>query len=237
MSGRRRMSILREHQVKLWVTLGVWVLPRFAHACPNCATSDQVWSQIAANSPWNIVGTLLFAFLFVAGLIFLTTRWAQRARLLLGGALLLGAGLGALLDGIVLHQVLQWHAMLSSVLAPDDLVSSKVNMFWDGIFHGFAWATALVAVALLVRHAGTLEGPARTRAVVGGGLAGWGYFNLVEGLLDHQLLGIHHVHPGANELSWDLGFLLLGLTLVVVGSLLFAPSVRTTYTLRPARER
>jgi uncharacterized membrane protein len=24
-------------------------------------------------------------------------------------------------------------------------------------------------------------------------LAGWGVFNIVEGLIDHQLLGLHHV--------------------------------------------
>jgi uncharacterized membrane protein len=45
----------------------------------------------------------------------------------------------------------------------------------------------------------------------------WGLFNVVEGLIDHQLLGIHHVHPGENELAWDLGFLALGVLQIAGG--------------------
>ena len=58
---------------------------------------------------------------------------------LLSSGLLLGAGLGAFVDGIVLRQLLQWHNMLSSRLPPIDLVSMKVNMTYDGLFHAFAW--------------------------------------------------------------------------------------------------
>ncbi|HEX8538945.1 MAG TPA: DUF2243 domain-containing protein [Cystobacter sp.] len=46
---------------------------------------------------------------------------------------------------------------------------------------------------------------------------GWGAFNVVEGLIDHQLLGIHHVHPGEGQLAWDMGFLLFGALLIVGG--------------------
>jgi uncharacterized membrane protein len=42
---------------------------------------------------------------------------------------------------------------------------------------------------------------------------------VVEGLVDHQLLGLHHVRPGAHQLAWDLGFLALGVVLAVVGFL------------------
>jgi hypothetical protein len=41
-------------------------------------------------------------------------------------------------------------------------------------------------------------------------LMGWGLFNVIEGLIDHHLLGIHHVHPGDGQLAWDLAFLALG---------------------------
>ena len=45
-------------------------------------------------------------------------------------------------------------------------------------------------------------------------LAGWGVFNLVEGLVDHQLLGIHHVRDDIGApLGWDLAFLALGVVL------------------------
>jgi len=38
-------------------------------------------------------------------------------------------------------------------------------------------------------------------------LAGWGGFNVVERLIDHHLLGVHHVRVGPDELLYDIGFL------------------------------
>jgi uncharacterized membrane protein len=49
-------------------------------------------------------------------------------------------------------------------------------------------------------------------------LAGWGIFNLVEGVIDHQLLGVHHVR--GESLAWDLSFLAFGAALCIVGLLL-----------------
>jgi uncharacterized membrane protein len=49
-------------------------------------------------------------------------------------------------------------------------------------------------------------------------LAGWGAFNIVEGLVDHQILGLHHVRDDLGApLGWDLGFLAFGFALVVAG--------------------
>ena len=47
---------------------------------------------------------------------------------LVSSGILLGTGLGGFVDGIVLHQILQWHKMLSSKLPPNNLVAIKVNM-------------------------------------------------------------------------------------------------------------
>ena len=47
-----------------------------------------------------------------------------------------------------------------------------------------------------------------------------GIFNVVEGIINHYLLGIHHVRddvPAEQKLLWDLGFLLWGL-LMLAGS-------------------
>jgi uncharacterized membrane protein len=145
----------------------------------------------------------------------------------------LGVGLGAFLDGIALHQLLQWHNMLSSVIVPADLISAKVNMFWDGLFHAFAWLTTVVGVALLWRAARD-EGAQRSgRLLVSGLLVGWGLFNLIEGLVDHELLGIHHVRPGGDQLAWDLGFLAFGAVLFGLGWRLGLP--RALPRPRPAR--
>lgn len=49
-------------------------------------------------------------------------------------------------------------------------------------------------------------------------LAGWGSFNRFEGIIDHQILSIHHVRDDlGGPLSWDLGFLALGAILLLVG--------------------
>lgn len=47
---------------------------------------------------------------------------------------------------------------------------------------------------------------------------GWGLFNVIEGIIDHQLLGVHHVYEyTASKLPWDLGFLAFGVLLLVLG--------------------
>ncbi len=56
-----------------------------------------------------------------------------------------------------------------------------------------------------------------SKTLIGSTLMGAGFFNLTEGLIDHEILGIYHVKPGQNQLAWDLGFLVLGMVLVVVG--------------------
>lgn len=198
-----------------------------AHACPNCATSRTVWSEVLANDPASIGGILTLAFFVVAGLIVASAQFMHRSRLLFGGALLLGAGLGAFLDGIVLHQVLQWHAMISSVLEPTDLVSSKVNMFWDGVFHLFSWAATVVAIVIVVREVPRAAPDVRARAVVGGAFGGWGFFNLIEGVINHQIFGFHHVHPGTDQMAWDIGFLAFGAALIVGGVAMALPVLRT----------
>lgn len=134
---------------------------------------------------------------------------ARRAPLV-GAGLVLGVGFGGFVDGIALHQILQWHNMLSSVVPPTDLVAMKYNMIWDGAFHALTWTVCLVGVVLLFRAARAPGAAWSARLLAGAMLAGWGLFDFVEGLIDHQLLGLHHVHPGQDQLAWDLGFLVLG---------------------------
>jgi uncharacterized membrane protein len=141
----------------------------------------------------------------------------KRVGALMSAALLLGVGLGGFLDGIVLHQILQWHNMLSSRVPPTDLVAMKYNMVWDGLFHAFTWIATATGIGALWRAGPRTDIPGATSIFVGSMLLGWGLFNLVEGFLDHQVLGLHHVHPGTDQLAWDVGFLTFGATLAMAG--------------------
>ena len=145
-------------------------------------------------------------------------RRDERGRLTTPG-ILLGLGLGGFVDGIVLHQILQWHHMLTSTRDhPATTVKGlEANTLADGLFHGATWLLAVAGLFILwgiirrddVRDCG--------RSLFGWVLAGWGIFNLVEGIVDHHILEIHHVKAGPNEAFFDTGFLVLGALLLAVG--------------------
>ena len=113
---------------------------------------------------------------------------------LVSAGILLGTGLGGFVDGIVLHQILQWHNMLSSIRPPTDLITMKYNMLWDGLFHALTWLATALGLVRLWKAGQRSDVPWSTRTLVGALLLGWGLFNFIEGLIDHQILGIHHVH-------------------------------------------
>lgn len=146
---------------------------------------------------------------------------------LVAPGVVLGIGLGGFVDGIVLHQVLQWHHLLTSTdtdnvgipYYPDGTVHGlQINTLWDGIFHVFTWLMVLLGMALLFNRLRPEHPPVwRQGPLWAWVLVGWGLFNLVEGIINHHVLGIHHVRGGEHELLWDLGFLALGALLVLGG--------------------
>jgi uncharacterized membrane protein len=141
--------------------------------------------------------------------------------------LLFGLGLGGFLDGIVLHQILQWHHMVSADRPPTTLAGLEVNTLADGFFHLATWL--LVVAASITSITAWRQGRLAPNLSFHTGLvlAGWGIFNVVEGLVNHQLLGVHHVRDDLGApLSWDVGFLVLGVVLVAGGWLLYRRGVR-----------
>jgi uncharacterized membrane protein len=140
---------------------------------------------------------------------------------LISAAMVLGIGLGGFADGIIFHQILQWHGMLSNKFPPDTLVQKSVNMFWDGIFHLFTLLTTAVGIYLLWKAHQRIPINTSGFILTGGILAGWGIFNLIEGTINHQILELHHVIEAAtNKEFWDYGFLLFGTVLVLTGWLM-----------------
>jgi uncharacterized membrane protein len=137
--------------------------------------------------------------------------------------LLLGVGLGGFVDGILLHQILQWHHMRSGDGIGGDRSLKTVggleaNTIADGVFHTATWLLVVVGLYMLwnrSRDAGRIRSWTELTGLL---LVGWGAFNLVEGIIDHQILGIHHLRDDeGGPIGWDLGFLAFGFVLVLAG--------------------
>lgn len=209
-SGQRRAP--RSALVVVAAVLLLGGLSSEAVACPSCTAE---FRAALSSFGW---GKPVLGFGLVGAACVLAVVLAQKplarsldGRALLRAGLLLGIGMGGFVDGIVLHQILQWHGTLSGALTPADLVSAKVNMFWDGVFHAVVWlftACGLWGLWAAARR-GTLggQGPRFVAAL----FLGWAVFNVAEGVVDHQLLGLHHVRDFvAWRAPWDWS--LLGLS-------------------------
>ncbi len=105
----------------------------------------------------------------------------------------LGLGLGGFADGILFHQIMQWHMMGSAVLPPVSMEAMRVNMQWDGFFMLGVWVVTLIGVWWLLADARRGVLLPSSGSFAGQLMVGWGVFNLIEGIIDHHLLGLHHV--------------------------------------------
>ena len=142
----------------------------------------------------------------------------------------LGIGLGGFVDGILLHQILQWHHMLTSTATAnidigsypaDTVLGLQMNTLWDGLFHSVTWLAVLIGLATLYsRVTGSLGRVGASRVLWGWILVGWGIFNLVEGIVNHHILGIHHVISGDFQMLADILFLVVGASFIIGGWLL-----------------
>jgi uncharacterized membrane protein len=142
-----------------------------------------------------------------------------------------GLGLGGFFDGIVLHQILQWHHMASHVVPPDSVTTLRLNVLYDGLFHALTYVFVAIGLVLLWRAARRRHLLWSTRLLAGTLLMGFGLFNLVEGTVNHQILGLHHVNetvPRDQWIWWDIGFLAWGALMLAGGWALWRSGYRRT---------
>lgn len=135
-------------------------------------------------------------------------------------AILLGLGQAGFFDGIVFHQLLQWHHMFTNVESSNTVSGLELNTLGDGLFHLVDWLftlAGLVALWIAVRRDDVDKS---TSVFIGAFCIGAGMFNIIEGILSHHLLQIHHVKPGIHQLAWDLGFIGAGVLSAVIGWLI-----------------
>lgn len=131
--------------------------------------------------------------------------------------MLLGFGYGGLLDGIILHQLLQWHHLVSARVPDESLSGLRTNLFWDGILQLAASVVVFVAVVFVLREARARR--SSFRRLAGSAMLGWGLFNVADELLFHLLFGLHHIREEPTTATvYDWWFLGFGLALVALGS-------------------
>ena len=129
----------------------------------------------------------------------------------------LGVGLAGFFDGILLHQILQWHHLLSNV-REGPLGDLRGQILADGLFHAAMYLIVAVGMWLLWKARPAMPGPETGRRVFAHVLIGFGAWHLFDGIAVHWLLGLHRVNPGSEApLLWDLLFLGLGSTALTAG--------------------
>jgi uncharacterized membrane protein len=194
--------------------------------CVSCnqALQADIWNE--TFYPYLL--TLLAIVALLSGAVALA-RYAYRLRVaryravldpapLVTAALVLGIGVGGFIDGIVFHQLLQWHQMISAKLPPTTLTAKGVNMFWDGVFHLLMLAAVGAGIVLLWHLGHRRDVDKSGRLLAGGMLAGWGIFNIIEGVVDHQLMRLHNVREVTTSPAlWNVGFLAASIVLLAVG--------------------
>lgn len=131
-------------------------------------------------------------------------------------AVLLGLALGGFFDGILLHQILQWHHLLSNVDAVRDL---RMQVLADGVFHALMYVVAAVALVQLWHRRPALGQPGAGRTLWGHALIGFGGWHVLDAVLSHWLTGIHRIKVDSPQpLLWDLAwFVVFGLVPAALG--------------------
>lgn len=142
----------------------------------------------------------------------MTPSGAGRARSGLGRAgFVLGFAFGGFFDGVMLHQVLQWHHLLSLVPG-EDLRRIEVQILADGGFHVLMWAIAAAGLWLLWRARDDLAADRTGRGLLVAFLLGFAAWNALDVIGFHWVLHIHRIRvdvPAGDRLRWDLLWLAL----------------------------
>jgi len=133
---------------------------------------------------------------------------------------IIGMGLGALTEGIFLHQVMEGRET-ADVKAL--MTVREMRWLWDVLFFLIILLVISTGVVLLWR---LLFKPGINRSgylLVGGGLLGWGTFNIVEGVINHHLAAFHRL--GGDLYMWSAGLLALSSVFLIGGYVLIRQGI------------
>lgn len=148
-----------------------------------------------------------------------TTTNNRSVSALVSAGVFLGIGMGGFVDGILFHQLLQFHSMVTGRIPKTSIANIEINMFWDGMFHTLTWTMTAIGLFLLWKAVTRVDTLLSGKAMLGAIFLGWGLFNFFEGLIDHHILNLHHVVERLGVSVYDYLFLASGLVFGIVGIL------------------
>jgi uncharacterized membrane protein len=121
----------------------------------------------------------------------------------------------------VLHQILQWHEMISNRLSPTTYTNKSINMFWDGIFEAITWIFTMAGIIMMWVSMKRKDLNLSNNLFVGGVISGWGVFNLLDSVFNHYLFRFHNVREfSPDKDAWNLGFLIVSIVVILLGWLI-----------------
>jgi uncharacterized membrane protein len=204
---------------------------------PQLAGNASPLDAIIADSTSSGFVAIVLPFIILTAFVVALTHWsaASHRRLgrasrgvyystpspLLTAAIVIGMGIGGLIDGIVFHQVLQWHTMLSNKLSNYVLENIALNTFWEAILFAYTLTLVITGIIMLWKTVNRPEALQSANLFAAGLLIGWGLFNLVEGVIDHHIFKLHNVFATSGSPAlWNDLFLGFSLALIAIGLLL-----------------
>jgi uncharacterized membrane protein len=130
----------------------------------------------------------------------------------------LGFSMSGFFDGILLHQILQWHHLLSG-LRSARVGDLRTQILADGLFHAVMYLIALAGFYMLYRSRADLCLPRAGRRLMANFWIGFGVWHVVDAVLSHWVTRIHRVRmDSAYPFAWDLAWLaVFGLVPLALG--------------------
>lgn len=143
---------------------------------------------------------------------------ARRHRRLLVAGGTTGFGVGAIIDVVIFHLILQTHHLLSGFYDPHNLNGLRTNVMIDGLFLLAMAAITGIGLGIIWRLINGSNERVSTRALVGAVVLGAGVFNVFDGVVDHYVLGLHNVVHGTE--MWNPHWIGVSVILLAIGLLL-----------------
>ncbi len=176
-------------------------------SCPDCNPDELVPLQLAANAHGVIVGTVTLTLLLVLAVVVAGACLRYTRRLLLAGAVVLGAGIGTLTTGVLLQRL-----MLSHGVYPDEVTGSlarRVEWLWQGDFHAYGAVAVLFGLVIVFTESNNVMAVTRNRLVPAGTVAGWGLLNIAAGVWLTRIVEL--LTAGGNDVRlWSFGLVVAG---------------------------